>query len=452
MRRPDMFVASSPQSSSSIKQSCASNRCRHEVQPAENDEATATHEMLRVLHYSTWQVPCGIAGYTADLVGELQRIGCLNTVRPIPIARTSVAGWREELDALCEQARRHDVLHIQHEFGFFRTHCGSVRDSNAVFSHLLHRLQREEIPTVVTFHTDFAALRPSLPGWFRRVLHFAKRLGVSYECALTNLAFNWKSSRKWSQPTCGFRAVVHSPRTKAGLVGRGIGAAHISVLPIGIAGAQVTPTPQDRVRAREMLGLPRDAVLMSIYGFVSANKGHLIAKRALAHLPDDYHLVVVGGTHPECVDRTLNKLLNEPNPSIAARIHVSGYVTPEQSELYKQATDLVLAPYRDPDQSGSAAINWGLSSGKPVIAGNIPVFRELNQRAKCLQLVTPNAVHELAWQIKRVMSSPALQQELVEAAHAYVRHSSCAAVAESTRKIYENLVRSSVGLDYSQAA
>jgi glycosyltransferase involved in cell wall biosynthesis len=80
------------------------------------------------------------------------------------------------------------------------------------------------------------------------------------------------------------------------------------------------------------------------------------------------------------------------------------------------------------------------------------VFRELNQRAKCLQLVTPNAVHELAWQIKRVMSSPALQQELVEAAHAYVRRSSCAAVAESTRKIYENLVRSSVGLDYSQAA
>jgi glycosyltransferase involved in cell wall biosynthesis len=408
--------------------------------------------LMRVLHYSTWQIPCGIAGYAEDLVAELDRLGCDNTVRPIPAVPLSQSERRREWDALCEQAGRHDVLHIQHEFGLFRGSGASLRDSNKAFCRLLTELQRMNMPTVITFHTGFASLSSLIPRRFGRVLRFSKRISSRYERALTNRIFNWRPPAALMRNESCFRAVVHSARTMSELVDRGIHPALVNVLPIGISAAESGPVDCDQARAREMLGLPRNAVLMSIFGFVSEYKGHLLAKQALALLPENYHLVVVGGPHPEATDYTLNKLLEDPDGKLASRLHVTGYVSPEQSKLYKQAVDIVLAPYRDRNQSGSAAINWGLSSGKPVIAANIPAFREINRRRPCLSLVTPEAEHELAWQIRRVATTPALRQELVDAARAYVEESSCAAVAASTYRIYTDLARRQASVTLRRAA
>jgi glycosyltransferase involved in cell wall biosynthesis len=121
------------------------------------------------------------------------------------------------------------------------------------------------------------------------------------------------------------------------------------------------------------------------------------------------------------------------------RLVVTGYVTQDELDLYHAATDICLAPYIDDSLSGSAAITWAMTSGKPVIASNIRAFREINSFADCLLMVTPNAEMELAWQIERLAASPSLQSRLVENARRYAREYSWPKTAQQTADLYKNL-------------
>ena len=77
---------------------------------------------MRVLHLSTWNRPCGIATYCGNLVRSLDSLGIRNDVYPLEphLWRTYTTGDIADLQAdITEQARRYDVVHIQHEHGFF---------------------------------------------------------------------------------------------------------------------------------------------------------------------------------------------------------------------------------------------------------------------------------------------------------------------------------------------
>jgi glycosyltransferase involved in cell wall biosynthesis len=118
------------------------------------------------------------------------------------------------------------------------------------------------------------------------------------------------------------------------------------------------------------------------------------------------------------------------------RVRVSGFVDAATLDLYHAATDVCLAPYHAIPISGSAALTWALSSGKPVIASRIPTFVEVAEIGQCLVLVAPGAADELAWQIGRLASDAGLRTTLVENARRFVADCSWPTVARLVTDVY----------------
>jgi glycosyltransferase involved in cell wall biosynthesis len=388
---------------------------------------------LRVLHYTTWKTACGIAGYTESLINSLTAQGVSNTVRVIDrqgLHYMSCEEKRQEMDELCRQARDYDVVHVQHEFGFFNPPF-DVWGANRNFFRALRQLVRQETPTVITFHTE--PCFPTEPLGLRAFLRHLLNGRVPWH--------GWTFRRAIRGRTDLVRVIVHNRSTRAAFINVGVPAEIITVLPIGFPEVRSAQCALSSTSAKKRLGFPSDCTLLSLFGFVSRYKGHEVAAKALQNLPPNFCLAVVGGAHPEGKETTINTLLRIRKNMDPRRLVVTGYVTPAELDLYHAATDICLAPYIDDTLSSSVAITWAMTSGKPVIASNIRAFREINASAECLLMVTPNAEMELAWLIERLASSPALQARLVANAQRYAREHSWPETALRTAALYEDLLR-----------
>jgi glycosyltransferase involved in cell wall biosynthesis len=209
--------------------------------------------------------------------------------------------------------------------------------------------------------------------------------------------------------------------------------------------AQGTPEPREpadeetRAEAKERLGLPRDAHVLTLFGFVTRHKGYDTMLRALRHLPSEYHLVIVGSSHPFSPDRALDDILawTSRHDREAKRVTLAGFVPSARIGDYFRATDIAVAPYHLwPRVSSSAAITWALSSGCPVVATRVPTFEELQEEYECLHLAVPEAPAELAYRIKELAADPGLQARLVRRAQEYCRDHNWARSADEHLALY----------------
>jgi len=380
----------------------------------------------RVLHFTTWDEACGIAGYARDLIGALDARGVVNGI--YPVNRAVLRGMtfettRNWLNVLAEQARGYDVLHIQHEFSFFGP-LERMPEPNELFFGLLDRLQKDGTPTVVTFHTEpyFIPHRPTPMQRARRFVHGGFH--------------RWKSKRYLGSKTRNLRALVHAEKTRGSLINSGVHADLVSVIPMGIKPRAEAVNKLSKAEAKARLGLSPDCVLLTLFGFVSEYKGHLTALEAMVNLPEKFALAIVGGPHPEGNDGTFDKVLRARRELGRSRLLVTGFVEFDELDLYHAATDICLAPYQDPTQSGSAGITWAIGSGRPIVASDIPCFRELNSRREIMQLTSAARPGELAWHVERLAADPARQADLVANAAQFVRESSWDTVAALCEKAY----------------
>lgn len=393
---------------------------------------------MNILHLTPWQEPCGIAGYAADLVGALNSCGVRNDVHALnrrgrlyPLAEEV----RADLDSVCRRARGYDLVHIQHEFSFFCDSTHQVDRGIDHFGHLLAGLRRAGKPVAVTFHTE-----PDFP---RPLRSLGKGFG-----AFARFCRDYQLGRRWKRRVRPFfrkkgqgAAFVHTAKGRAALVESGFDSSRVHKTAIGLTPRAARVHQIGRARARGELGYPADAVVLSLFGFISGYKGHELAVAALRHLPPHFQLAVIGGPHPQGGDGTLDAILNmvADHPELKDRLRVTGFASPQTIDLYHAATDICLAPYRD-FNSSSAAITWALTSGRPVIASKIPSFLEMQDEAECLLLFTKGAEHELAWQVQRLATDPRLQAELVRNAAAYAERHRWANVADQVLDVYASLL------------
>lgn len=387
---------------------------------------------MKVTYVSTWDQPCGIAGYTAALKSAVAERGVLTDIRPI-----DRAGLRyftlEELSAhyanIANSAADADVVHIQHEFGFFGASYG-YRDSLRVLRGFLREIRKRDAAAVVTFHShpfDFGA-DPSALG--ERARHAALRA-------------HWRAliAREFKRGE-GIGAIAHTRTARRLLIDSGLPSATVHFIHQGVP----QPAPSwncDSAIVKEQLGLAPDVKLLAIFGFLAGYKGYDTAIEALAHLPKDYHLAIVGGQHPFSLEPALDEVmaLARRKKKLAERVHVTGYLPVERLRLYQQAADVCLAPYRTvPRVVSSAAVTWALASGKPVVASAIPPFVELNDEAGCVELVRPGAARELADAVLRVDVDPNRRLELITNSLRYAEANSWPHVAQQTVSLYEQLM------------
>lgn len=380
----------------------------------------------RVAHISTWNVPCGIASYCKCLIQALQGFDIDSVVVPIHPAQwkhciaSDIADWEKETLAKVQGV---DLVHIQHEHGLFGYSIGKEFALKR-YSNLLKGISAKGIPCVTTFHTE--PVRSHKTGW---------RKSLS----------NWLTKRRWKQKVASqFRdpslppmeAIVHSLASRRRFALHGIPSSKLHVFDHPCF--EPRQPCSDNSAAKTRLGLSADTRLISLFGFVGSYKGHDSVIEALKELPRNYHFAIVGGSHPEAKDDYLNRLLKSVPRRLASRVRITGFVDQETAEDYFKATDVCVAPYRDDTGlSGSGAVTWGLSSGRPVIASKIEAFLNINREADCLFLVTPSQVQELAWAIQKVDTDEKLKTRLLKNAQEYCLKHSWESAAQFALDIYQ---------------
>ena len=390
---------------------------------------------------------CGIAGYAKDLIQELDALGIENEVFPVgrrDMQYMSLEEIDNHFEKFCERAKDFDIVHIQHEHGFF---CGPhpFRNSVLTFGKILARLKQSRVKhIIVTFHTEPFFLDSDRLKGLPLKASIVERAKMAYYKWLWDrqVARHFKSKRQDR-----FQAIVHTKRSRLKMLENGFASERISVIALGFPTKRRTKvSPEAQQQAKRELGIPEHATVLSLFGFIAAYKGPDIAVRALAHLPEHFYLIIAGGPHPESDPREaplqdvlalIEHLEREEEFEISHRILITGFVPFELLDTIHAATDICLAPYALSNLSASAAISWALTSGKPTIASKIPAFREMNESAQCMLMFQPSAYLELSWQILNLIEDEPLQKSLVEQARAYVDTHSWPSTAKRVSHLYK---------------
>lgn len=163
--------------------------------------------------------------------------------------------------------------------------------------------------------------------------------------------------------------------------------------------------------------LPPEAKLIGTFGFLSPYKGFDTVVKALRHLPDDYHLLIFGGIHPQTIkqqapiDLYIKDLLNEAyidrnileevmenkgartNVSIsidgnaekmimhhpktlAGRVHFMGALNDKDFLSAMAVCDAVVLPYLEVGQSASGPITQALEMNRRILASRTNAFMQ----------------------------------------------------------------------------
>jgi glycosyltransferase involved in cell wall biosynthesis len=353
----------------------------------------AASRKLRIAMVTSLADRCGIADYTRYLVDALQ-------------PHVEVA-WLTDPEGFAPVMNEADVVHVQHQYFLF----GGVAPWKSTFGRFLKKVSA---PLVMTIH-EFVAPEGSP----------ARRLALA---ASNRLNFQRPSIRAF---------IVHTHQDHEHLCQIGVPSQRIHVIRHGVPAPPPMPS---RAQARASLHLGNEFVI-TIFGFLSRRKGHMLALDALSRLPDTVRLILAGGRHPD--DRTSYVTELEArvkDASLAGRAMITGYLEPDQAAAVMAATDLVLAPFTD--GSGSGSLAFAFSCGKPILASAIAPHVEINRdEPGSLALFPPGDAEALAEAVSGLMRNARALTRMTEGSRRYASASSYAMVADATVAVYHQAIR-----------
>jgi glycosyltransferase involved in cell wall biosynthesis len=359
--------------------------------------------------YTTARERCGIADYSAALAGPLRAHVDLDTVvlQPNRLNPLAIAADGRRLS-------RADVAHVQHTYSFF----GVDQLTYTLAWRLLRRTIR--VPLVVTAHT----VRPAGP--------------ARYEGGLGSALANAVGAPAWHDVETFRRAaavIVHARLHRDRLVARGVSAERCVVVPPGVPPrVAVDPAAVTAFRARHGLG---SRPVVGVFGFVERGKRFALVVDALAELGGGREapaLLIAGGPRLAEHEAVVAEVRAEAR-ALGDRLVVTGYLPPAAVPVALEAMDVVVVPYATED-SVSYSLHVALAQGRPVVATALAPVRELEERGRCVALVSPDDPHDLAKTLGALLEDAAARRRLAEAARQYAAAESVEVAARRTAEVY----------------
>ena len=106
---------------------------------------------------------------------------------------------------------------------------------------------------------------------------------------------------------------------------------------------------------------------------------------------------------------------------------VDEYLPDDESLLLLEAADVVVYPYQDTLESSSAAVRFGLASGRPVAVTPLPIFTET---ADATFKLPGLSARDIAAGLEKLLSDAGLRRDLARAQEKWVSETSWDRVAE----------------------
>jgi len=238
--------------------------------------------------------------------------------------------------------------------------------------------------------------------------------------------------------------IVHNSFTKMGLVGIGYNAKNIIIKPIPVPKVDKSVYSLNKIAVGEVhakINAVDGDVIVATVGYINDIKGVLSAVKALALLPENYKLLVLGGIHPraendifldEVGDFILKNNLNK-------RVYITGVIeSDDELNALVQSVDIVVYPYGRLYMSSSAALNNGFANHKPIIATQTKAFKEIVNHKEYIKFTQSFSYYDLARLI--VSLSPKDISTMAELSQEYADKFSYPNLAKELIRHYTSLI------------
>jgi glycosyltransferase involved in cell wall biosynthesis len=192
--------------------------------------------------------------------------------------------------------------------------------------------------------------------------------------------------------------------------------------------------------AKSRLNLPPDVPVVLWQGFIRPYKGldfllqawHKIAAQGLRAC-----LLIVGSGEREMLE-DLQEQVTRLNLQESVRLDLR-FVPDEELATYYQAADILTYPYRDVTTSG--ALMTALAYNKPIVATNLPGFREILRDLANALLVNYGDVDALSNSLALLIREPGERRRLAAAITALHDFNNWDRIAKETRQCYATVLR-----------
>jgi glycosyltransferase involved in cell wall biosynthesis len=163
---------------------------------------------------------------------------------------------------------------------------------------------------------------------------------------------------------------------------------------------------------------------------------------ALSGLPEDVVLLVAGGRMTENATdveyyKTLEKMISAKG--LEGRVRITGYLEKGDIPAIFAAADLIVAPFSSTTASGALSLCLGYH--KPVIASDIPVHAEINERVPCLELFRNGDASDLLRKVKMLLADAGRLAALSDLSRRYSDEYSYSKVAKRTIELYKEAMK-----------
>ena len=368
---------------------------------------------MRVAFVSTYPPRrCGIATFTADLIGAVREADAHTQCRVAAIdERNSVRAYGSEVRWRIKQgsalpyraaAREIDrsnaeIVCVQHEFGLYGLWKGGgfVGDhwiEGMYEDHLTPFLEELKKPALVNMHTVLPEPSPAIREAVRAIAETAHGLVVMAETAVDILDRDY------------------------GIKERPL------VIPHGMPHIE----PKGRRRLKAKLGLD-GRTIVSTFGLVGPGKGLEYAIEAMpavaARHPEALYLIA-GQTHPELLKQRGEEYRNRLQALVDELdlgehvLFVNQYLDQKDIIEYLLATDVYVTPYLDPNQITSGTLSYALGAGKAVVSTPYLHAQEALAKDRGI-LVEFRSAEAIADAVNTILDDPKRKARLEKNAYAY---------------------------------
>ncbi|MDD2557109.1 MAG: glycosyltransferase [Desulfuromonadaceae bacterium] len=219
--------------------------------------------------------------------------------------------------------------------------------------------------------------------------------GKLYECLKSV-----NQARQCSRALQGAQAIISvSSRMAAEAVGLGADAQRVVVIPNGVDLEHFQV--RDQQECRQKLNLPLTGRLLVTVAHLGHRKGHHEVIEALASLPDDVRLVIVGGGAQGGSEEQLLDVAR--THGVAERLILPGRQPYELIPYFYAAADAsVLASYREGCPN---AVLESLACGTPVVATDVGAVPDILPQPQCGRMVAPQEVAPLQHALREVLET-----------------------------------------------
>lgn len=346
---------------------------------------------MKILNFSSHYEDCGIAKYQENYLQELEKLDDVESTffsySPYQTREMNQAEFDVVINELRSQITNYDILHIQHEFGFYR---------NDQLELIVKTAKDAGVKVAITYHTS-----PDLIIIKKRLAGFGPRNVLSF---LRSYRHNNILIKMHIAPLIASDLVLaHNQYTADQLVAYGVPSSKVTIIPHPTY--PITKPAKTNHIATSLNKRPGDVILSTV-GYIHRFKGVDKAIKALSFLPENYKLAILGGVKSDSDDQKLYDELADLilERGLSNRVFITGVVASDDTlNSYIRETDLSLYPYDSIYYKGvaSGALNLAIANERPIVAYPVSTLKETNQDGH-LTLTKADSYYELTQEILQI--------------------------------------------------